>query len=919
MCFMKIQLSDAAWTRSLLKYGSVTMLTQVLLLAPARAGQGEAARPTGALHWNEQMDSNPVKKKGWFFRGHRPGDYSMKNGQMIIHGGKEWRLDTRPRAAMRGPVTLRLRAKATSRSRGHQSGINLWWYADTRADIGTLAGNISVIAGPGETQYVEILNNWYPLSYMRIEGDGRTRFNGSFLDISIAIKPARRYPYMGRLHYTVKDEAGTRATGSAHINRLDTFRARSFFTLYTGGARGVVDALEIKARAAGTDNSGKPWPAKPRFLLETCSRLPAWVNTDTAFLAFQAQTTEALKVDVSVREKDTGHAPCRSFSLELKPWDIVTYLPVDISTWPDGEYKATIRAAKAKPLVRGIRKQTIPDPRPPQGVMKMDGITMLFVDDWRLEKTSGVKVRVHPAELLPIKPGAFGPDYVRYRTSIRNYFVKDGGIYARILSDNFGHLKNPTNNRIHYWVHRKGDADWKIVDQPRDMTPDRELVFTGYARRHFLPRNYGAGKFRYYDPRKDGEVDISQVKLRFTGPRGDKVKLGDLVLPARVNLAVWEKPSGLNLILGGPVSVMFKDYSSGDIGSWHQGNDNFGAPRLRADGKTLEYHQTRTIPRHEPFRIFYDNHITDRTMVTWRLQKDLKWQKTYFDPPTMAEPANTQYYAVDTFPLENSQLDMAYVLIYNVIEQRLHTELAYSRDGIAWHRLRGVPFLALGEKGSWNSCFAMTTSSMRKRTRALVDGHYYELLDGVNALHFMNSWSHYLREDRSKLTESYVRKRSWGGGFLDGGSDYKRNIFGGKRGFKISKMWDWYGSWKKVAEAARNRVTTAAFARFRKDGWVSMSPQAGKAVIVTKAFSAKGKLRLNASTGKGGSVKIEVLDERGEKLPQYSGDNAAVFTGDSVEHPLSWSEGKMTALPSEPFKLLVTLQDADIYALEFAP
>jgi hypothetical protein len=293
-------------------------------------------------------------------------------------------------------------------------------------------------------------------------------------------------------------------------------------------------------------------------------------------------------------------------------------------------------------------------------------------------------------------------------------------------------------------------------------------------------------------------------------------------------------------------------------------------------------------------------------MVTWSTNDGLNWAPTFFDVPTLNDPPATQHYGVDIWWEEDKRLELAYHRIYDVEMQRVYTELAYSRDGILWNRIdNGLPFLNNGKLGEWNFGYSMTTGGRtRNRTRLQgLDGYYYEPMMGINVLHFM-FLAVINKDDRTFITPDYYKNR------FDGRMT-------GEKGVQTSPIWDWYGSWEKIAEETKKQRIAPGLMRYRADGWVSAVPVKRRGFIKSKVLISNKGLHLNAKTAPDGFVRIEVLDEHGNFLDNYSGPNAARFSGDNVSAELTWSQERVLRLPTNPFRLLITLEKAEIYSLQF--
>jgi hypothetical protein len=623
------------------------------------------------------------------------------------------------------------------------------------------------------------------------------------------------------------------------------------------------------------------------------SRLPAYINMDEATLVFvRTNTAENIPVVLSFLEQDTQSVPVPPVEVTLSGNSLRCEVPVDISSWADGDYKVFIaeKGCSDAPLVRGIRKQTSIAPQAPSGPFSVDGSKMFFVDDWYFESVSGLERTLHPAELIPVEPWNADPACKAPRNSIQEFWVDINGDYnVKILPGKASRKMGEP-----YWVKSPDLKDWEFVPAPGEKHQDCSLVD--------LRQSSGSSStnYRRYDPARDGKVDLSQVRVRWSGTKRD-VKWGDIPVPYRSRTAVWEKPNGEVLVLGDPITIDKSVFEDDEIGTWANSNDNFGDVRLSPDGKTLSCYQARLIPRHDPFRVHYDNNLSDRILVTWSTTNGVNWTPSFFDAPTLDDPWATQHYGVDMWSEEEDRLEFAYHKIFDVQYQKVYTELAYSRNGVVWNRIKGgKPFLDNGAPGDFNYGYSITTGN---RTRMSWDGYYYEPMQCINVLHFMFMAS-YSQDDRSFITPEYFAQR------FDG-----RMV--GEYGVENSPIMNWHSSWEEICEVTKTQMFTPTFMRYRADGWIGASPAKRRAEIVTKVLHAAGGLRINAATPPDGFISVEVLDEYGNDLPEYCRRNAAVFKGDRVDAELSWSNGAVRALPSEAFKLRIKLEKSEIFTLRF--
>jgi hypothetical protein len=111
----------------------------------------------------------------------------------------------------------------------------------------------------------------------------------------------------------------------------------------------------------------------------------------------------------------------------------------------------------------------------------------------------------------------------------------------------------------------------------------------------------------------------------------------------------------------------------------------------------------------------------------------------------------------------------------------------------------------------------------------------------------------------------------------------------------------------------------------RRDGFGSVSPlnPAEPAQLVTHALDDIGPCRMAvnaAGLSPDAGLRVELLDESGQPLPGYAGENAAVLHESGVDTQVRWPTGAAVARPGEPFRIRVEFGgrqcgQAQLYAL----
>lgn len=661
----------------------------------------------------------------------------------------------------------------------------------------------------------------------------------------------------------------------------------------------VADSKAAQARIAEASV-----PADPLIAAEYV--LPAYVNLPKATLLVRATKDRGdrpMELLISFQPRQGGSGPSGEIRTTLKPGE-EQRVAAEIATWPDGDYRTEIRCIRdakpvADPLVRWLRKQTNRAQESAIEPISVRGITTLFLDDWYVAKRTGLAVRRQLAEPFGVVTSILSPD--------SRQIFPTGGI--ELLADGsfrVGIRDADTDGESRYYTARSGDGlQWEVAaNKPNVATP-----YTAPASPYWRPpaarvapvAKTKVGQFRYYDRQRDGTVALDQVDLVFTGAESQKKnRWGDLTMPLRCTYPVWQKPDGESLILTRePLTADNHRQPEGSAGDWRDSNDNWIRPWRSADGRTLFYGHARLIPRHDPFRISYD-HQKDalignyhRVMTLWQTTDGLQWTPSFFDPQREDDPPGWQGYGGSQFYAESGRLSLCAFFRYSARTQQMWPELLYSRDNMRWNRLDDHgPLVENGPWGSWNfgRMLGFFGNAVEK------DGWIYQL--------FGNS------DSRPHLYSTFIghRRRNVTVDFLKGRFD---------EGIYLWPHWQRLGSWEGFAADAQTHCRTVGGMRYRKEGWVALTPIDGAGELVTKVLLPGEHLAINARTQREGRVVIEVLDADERPLFDFSGKNAAAFSGDSVNAGIQWKNGAQATLPRQPVRLRILLDRAELFALHW--
>ena len=123
-----------------------------------------------------------------------------------------------------------------------------------------------------------------------------------------------------------------------------------------------------------------------------------------------------------------------------------------------------------------------------------------------------------------------------------------------------------------------------------------------------------------------------------------------------------------------------------------------------------------------------------------------------------------------------------------------------------------------------------------------------------------------------------------------------------------------------IDEAAGGvHLTGIGRAVLRLDGFVSADADYRGGRITTPLIRFSGRhLELNVETSGGGSVRVELLDEKNRPVEGFTKADAVAINGNSVRMPVRWQTGNdLVQLAGRAVRLRFHLQDCKLYAFQF--
>ena len=272
------------------------------------------------------------------------------------------------------------------------------------------------------------------------------------------------------------------------------------------------------------------------------------------------------------------------------------------------------------------------------------------------------------------------------------------------------------------------------------------------------------------------------------------------------------------------------------------------------------YYRRATINAGQIRRIAYSE---SRDLISWTQPINII-RREENDPEYLYSLAVTPYHGVYLGMLMHLHMhpDPQHRRLPDGRDYQMNTELAWSRDGVRWERHPEKPV------------FIDTSTNHR----GALD---WGMAEGMHNIIEMD--------------------------------DHVRVYYGGREYL--------HGGYQLDTDPMRS---TICLSTLRRDGFVSINAGDDGGMMLTRPLAYPGgKLRINAKTAAGGFIKVAVREGEGirdgEWPPPFRFDQSMPFSGDSVDHVVTWKTAdSLEAFPSRTLRLLFWLENADLYSFRFA-
>ncbi|MDR2674926.1 MAG: hypothetical protein LBC18_08690 [Opitutaceae bacterium] len=133
----------------------------------------------------------------------------------------------------------------------------------------------------------------------------------------------------------------------------------------------------------------------------------------------------------------------------------------------------------------------------------------------------------------------------------------------------------------------------------------------------------------------------------------------------------------------------------------------------------------------------------------------------------------------------------------------------------------------------------------------------------------------------------------------------------------------YYGAWSGDSPKRGSYMYSGGatgIATLRRDGFASMSATSKPGVLTTRPVVFTGQFPFVNVDTQGGTLAVEILDEKGEVMPAFSKGNFTPIRGDTVKQAMTWKGTPgLATLAGKPVRFRFHLDKGDLYAFWVSP
>ena len=625
----------------------------------------------------------------------------------------------------------------------------------------------------------------------------------------------------------------------------------------------------------------------------------------------------------------------------------------DGKDWPRGEYWLRVRFLKSgEPLgpylVRQFRIEDSQEARAPRLPLRPGLQPQYLLDDWILDASRGLRHRPEALSRLsdgpmlkldrPWEEGSYvvsirslsqDPASGQYQATYYAGAVDEDALYrhfggsvgrprylCQVVSDDGIHWRKPDLGRVDFRGSKANNILRDVTQE--DFLQDGQSDSYPYPTKDRpTPRHY---RFRFYDPRGDGPVDMDRFVLRYFARKvvdspiqysGDfrpqPAEFWPLERRGDLFLALTREPilrSGTGMTLGVTTEHASTYPFEGEPNALYQSarsTFSYYDPR----SKTFYYYFRPESPPYPPHGVSYEyfKKSARRSRGLLWSRDGRTWNRRHIVSPDEHDLRGTTFYSFGyVFPAGHvesdtgGQLYFGTVVHYNLVLQTQFQELIWSRDRIHWHRFDDgrIPWLSNGPVGSFDAGFANNLAEYYPVTNSEGEEEWWFPYMGNPARYMLAASRDTVRKRRVKL------------------DDLGLEFF--KSTFPNYSQAPFFTSWEDFFKESQSSVWIPGLARCKAGRLGHVEPTGGRGEFTTHPLVQEGiRLLINAQTDPGGSIRVEVQDVEGNVFPGLGLEECKPFSGDAVSYPVEWKISSLQEVFGRIVRLRVVLDKARLY------
>ncbi len=694
-----------------------------------------------------------------------------------------------------------------------------------------------------------------------------------------------------------------------------------------------------------------------RQFIECCPERPAFIDKTEVGFAIRTLPdrvkTCSVKVDVVDPKSQKRLAGPLSLELNRK----VKRRSFDGEKWGRGEFWLRVRIQQGGKgvgpyLVRQVFMETPYRPKRPVSPLRVGHSPQYMVDGWIFSSSSGLQHTPDQLEVVsdgPIaeidRPWEQGPDHLPLDSF---WYDKEAGqfratYYAGPLTGDERLWKIGARSTITAYSTRylcltvsNDGVKWEKPDLGlveyngsrnnnilRDKSREDFLMsgefdsFPAPVKERPLPRRY---RYRFYDPKKDGPVDMDNFVFRVFHRRNmepaDQFSGG--FRPKKGQFWGFERRGDTFLaltrrcVLSG-ARGMHLTHTNERASTYPFTGEPFCIPGYPSGGSTgTFYHQqSKTFfyyyrpdyppypPNGKPFYLWHFIAAIRTRAVMWT-RDGMHWDRRHQVVPDEHDPPGTTLYGFGFIRREgkavsdtDGQLYLGTLLNWDFSTQLNRQHLLWSRDLIHWSKFGAnrKPFLESGPIGSWNTA-SSGLNQYTPVTNANGEEEWLFTFTAGNCRYMLGS-----------------SKRQEAAGSLE---EFKARL-------PYFELAPFFTSWEDFQNEINNCRVLTGLAKCKAGRLAHVEPNGSKGEFTTLPLVVEGnRLLLNGQTDPGGSIRVEVQDAEGNTFPELGLDDCIPFSGDRVAHEVRWKRARLEEVNGRVVRFRVTLEGARLYTFRIA-